>query len=156
MSPRLRRILGARERTPAALITAALNPDNNGGWAVSWAGDGVLPRAIHCATLVQAVDEAATAVATLYGRYPPVPEAELQLAIFPSRYRGGAMFDIGGHPGAFSAHDIQGSDRTVAGATLEDLLQAVRKIDDIPEGHYMFRWVRPVASLPLPPEVPRG
>ena len=63
-------------------------------------------------------------------------------------YQGGPIFDISGHAGALTAQDIQGSERSVSGATLEDLVAAVRQIPDLPADDSMFRWVRQVASLP--------
>jgi hypothetical protein len=121
MSKLLRRALGGKDRQPAALITGVIGPaEKNGGWSVSWAGDGA---------------------------WPPIPGAELQLAIYPWNYRGGPMFDIDGHPGSFTAHDIQGSDLTVYGATLEDLASAVEHMPDIPADDSMFRWIRQITSL---------
>jgi hypothetical protein len=35
-----------------------------------------------------------------------VPDAELQLAIYPWGYQGGPIFDISGHAGALTALDI--------------------------------------------------
>lgn len=92
--------------------------------------------------------QGAAAVAALYAQQPPVPDAELQLAIYPWGYQGGPIFDISGHAGALTALDIQGSERSVSGATLEDLVAAVRQIPDLPADDSMFRWVRQVASLP--------
>jgi hypothetical protein len=148
----LRRVTGSKERQPSALITGLVGPDKKGGWSVSWAGDGACPPDIHAISLTEAADQAAFAVAALYARYPPVAGAELQLAIYPWDYRGGPMFDIAGQAGALAARDIQGSDRSITGATLEDLVEAVRQMPDIPEGQSMFRWVRQVASLPLSAE----
>ena len=99
-------------------------------------------------------DQAASAVAALYARTSPIAGAELQLAIYPWTYDGGPdggpIFDIDGYPGSFTARDIQGSDRMVNGATLEDLVAAVEHMPDIPIGHSMFRWIRQIASLPVP------
>ena len=148
MGSLLRRLLGGEERQPAALITGIVGADPKGGWSVAWAGDGLWPPRLHAAALTQAADQAAAAVATLYAQHPPVPDAELQLAIYPWRYQGGPMFDISGHAGGLTARDIQGSERSVSGATLEDLVAAVRQIPDLPVDDSMFRWVRQVTSLP--------
>jgi hypothetical protein len=148
MSKLLRRALGGKDRQPAALITGVIGPaEKNGGWSVSWAGDGAWPPNLHAPTLTQAAGQAAAAVAALYTAAPPIPGAELQLAIYPWNYRGGPMFDIDGHPGSFTAHDIQGSDLTVYGATLEDLASAVEHMPDIPADDSMFRWIRQITSL---------
>jgi hypothetical protein len=144
-----RRFLGAKQQTPADLITGSAAPVKTGGWRVSWAGDGDLPGTVQAPSLTEAADEAAAAVATLYGQYPPVPGAEFQLAVFPWRYRGGPMFDISGHSGAFTARELDG-ERVLTGATLEDLVEAVRSIEDVPEEHSMFRWIREVQSLSIP------
>jgi hypothetical protein len=56
--------------------------------------------------------------------------------------------------GALTARDIQGRGRAVSGATLEDVVAAVRQMSDVPDGHAMFRWVRQVVSLPLPTASP--
>lgn len=150
MGTLLRRLLAAKERRPAALLTGVAGPGKQGGWSVSWAGDGAHPPRIHAASLTEAAGQAASAVATLYARHPPVVGAELQLAIYPWGYHGGAMFDITGHAGAFTALDIQGSGRSVTGATLEDLVDAVRSITDIAQDDSMFRWIRQVAALQVP------
>ena len=148
MASLLRRLLGGKERQPAALITGVIGPDPNGGWSVTWAGDGLWPSGVHASSLTQAADQAAAAVAALYAQHPPVADAELQLAIHPWEYKGGPMFDISGQAGGLTARDIQGSERSVSGKTLEDLVAAVRGLPDLPAEDSMFRWVRAVASLP--------
>jgi len=149
MSKLLRRALVGKDRRPAALITGAVGPEEKkGGWSVVWAGDGAWPPRVYAPTLTQVADQAGSAVAALYALAPPIPGAELQLAIYPWSYDGGPVFDIDGHSGSFTARDIQGSDLTVNGATLEDLVAAVEHMPDIPAGHSMFRWIRQIASLP--------
>jgi hypothetical protein len=147
MGSLLRHLLGGKQRQPAALITGVVGADPKGGWSVTWAGEGLWPPCVHAASLTQAADQAATAVVALYAQHPPVPDAELQLAIYPWRYQGGPMFDISGHAGALTARDIHG-ELSVSGTTLEDLVAAVRHIPGLPAGDSMFRWVRQVASLP--------
>ena len=95
-----------------------------------------------------------TVVASLYAGHPPVEGAELQLAIYPWHYDDGPMFDIAGQQGAFIARDIQGSDLAVQGTTLEDLITAVERMPDVPPDNAMFRWIRPIASLPARPVSP--
>ncbi|MGH3159663.1 MAG: hypothetical protein ACRDNF_24255 [Streptosporangiaceae bacterium] len=140
--------LAGRERQPAGLVTGVAGPDKKGGWSVTWAGDGALPSRVQAGTLTQATDEAASAVAALYAKFPPVAGAELQLAIYPWRYKSGPMFDISGSAGAYTARDIQGSELSVSGATLEDLVEAVRGLADAPGDDSMLRWIRQVAALP--------
>ena len=148
------RWLRGKERQPASLITGLAGPDKKGGWSVAWAGDGACPPRVHAETLTQAADQAETAVAALYASFPPVADAEFQLAIYPWAYQGGPMFDISGDAGAFTAHDIQGGGQSVSGATLEDLVEAVRQLADVPDDDSMFRWIRQVATLPLPAQPP--
>jgi hypothetical protein len=38
--------------------------------------------------------------------------------------------------------------------TLEDLVTAVERTPDVPPNDAMFRWIRPIASLPVPPTSP--
>jgi hypothetical protein len=155
MNKLLRRLLVGKERQLGALITGLAEPGKKGGWSVSWVGDGAWPPIIDAASLTHAVDQASSAVAALYAKYPPVAGVELQLAIYPwNNYRDGPIFDIAGHAGAFTARDIQGSDRSIAGETLEDLVEAVRQMTDIPDGNSMLRWIRQIASLPVPPLSP--
>lgn len=148
------RLLRAKERQPASLITGLAGPDKKNGWTVAWAGDGACPPRLHAATLTQAADQAAAAVATLYAGFPPVTGAEFQLAIYPWAYHSGPMFDVSGDAGAYTAHDIQGGGQSVSGATLEELVDAVRQLADVPDGDSMFRWIRQVATLPLPAQPP--
>lgn len=143
----MRRLLTGKERQPSALITATVGPGKNGGWSVSWAGDGVWPAQVQAASLTEAVDQAAAAAAGLYAEYPPVPDAELQFAIFPWGYQGGPMFDVTGDAGALTARDIQGSDRSVSGGSLEDLVEAVRQLPGGPDDDSMFRWVRTLSLI---------
>ncbi|HEX4059652.1 MAG TPA: hypothetical protein VHY58_01410 [Streptosporangiaceae bacterium] len=150
MAKLLGRLLGAKERQPADLITGVAGPGKKGGWSVVWAGDGSWPPRVHAETLTQAADQAAEAVTALYAQVPPVDGANFQLAIYPWDYQGGPMFDVSGGAGAYTAHDIQGSDQSVSGATLEELVEAVHRLADVPDGGSMFRWIRQVATLPLP------
>jgi hypothetical protein len=151
MAKLLGRLLGAKERQPADLITGVAGPDKKGGWSVVWAGDGAWPPRVHAETLTQAADQATGAVATLYAQFPPVDGADFQLAIYPWAYNGGPMFDISGDAGAYTARDIHGSHQSVSGATLEDLVEAARQLGGTVSEDSMFRWIRQVATLPVPP-----
>jgi hypothetical protein len=146
----MRRLLSGKERQPSELITAAVGPDKDGGWMVTWAGDGIWPPRVAAGSLTETADQAETAVATLYAEHPPVPGAELQFVLYPWRYKNGPIFDITGQPGALTARDIQGSEKSVSGATLEDLVEAVRQLPGVPADDSMFRWVRKVSSLSRP------
>jgi hypothetical protein len=143
-----RRLLGITERVPEDLLTAVVILDGKrGNWSVTWAGDGVWPEDLRAATLTEAVEQAATAVVELYARYPPNPDAELQMAIYPWNYRRGPMYDISYGPDGYSAHDLQDEVPAVQGATLEDLVAAAQHTPGAGVDHCMFRWVRPVASF---------
>jgi len=146
----MRRLLTGKERQPSALITAVVGPDKDGGWMVTWAGDGAWPSRVAAGSLTETADQAESAVAALYAGHPPVPGAELQFVLYPWGYKNGPIFDIAGTPGALTARDIQGSGKSFSGATLEELVEAVRQSPDVPDENSMFRWVRKVSSLPHP------
>lgn len=154
MGSLLRRWWLGRAGRPAALITGIAGPEKDGGWSVSFVSDGLEPAEVRTWTLTEALDGAAAAVASLYAEHPPVEGAELQLAIYPWDYRGGPMFDVAGQHGSFTARDLQGSDVAVQGATIEDLVTEVERKPDVPPKNSMFRWIRPIASLPVPPASP--
>ncbi len=120
-----------------------------GSWEVSWMSDSTRkePPEFEAASLTEAVDQAAAAAQTLWSTLPPIPGAEVDFAIYPWRYgRNGAIYDITGGPGGFTARDIQGSDREVRAASLEGLVEALSRE---PGGDVaMLRWVRPFAELP--------
>jgi hypothetical protein len=113
-------------------------------------GGGCLAAHYHSATLADAANAAGTAVATLYSKYPPVPDAELQMAIFPSKYDGDLILDINEDAGTFTAQNLEGGEPTVSAPSLDQLIQAARLISNVSDGQYMFRWIRPVASLARP------
>jgi len=150
----LRHLLLGRAGRPAALITGVVGHDEDGGWSVFFVSEGPEPAKVRAWTLTEVIDGASAAVVTLYAGHPPVDDAESQLAIYPWNYEGGAMFDIAGQQGSFSARDIQGSDLAVRGATLEDLVSAVERTPGVPANNAMFRWIRRIASLPSPPTSP--
>jgi hypothetical protein len=139
---------------PADLITGVVGRRKDGGWSAFFMSEGLAPADVRAWTLADVVAAADAAVAALYAQHPPVEGAELQLAIYPWDYRRGPIFDIAGEPGAFSARDIQGSDVEVRGATLEDLATAVEGLPGMKPNDAMFRWIRPIASLPVPPISP--
>jgi hypothetical protein len=154
MAKLMGRLLRTKERQPTSLITGVAGPDKKGGWSVTWVGDGAWPPRVHAETLTGAADQATAAVAALYAGSAPVADAEFQLAMYPWDYQGGAMFDVSGDAGAYTARDIQGSDESVCGATLEELVEAVRRLADAADGDSMLRWIRQVATLPLPAPPP--
>jgi hypothetical protein len=95
----------------------------------------------------RATGQAATAAPALWSTRPLVPGARPDFAIYPWRYgRNGAIYEISGGPGGFTARDTVGSNREVRAPGLEGLVEAVRRE---PGGDAaMLRWVRPSAELP--------
>lgn len=151
----LRRVWVGKAGRPADLITGVVGPEKDGGWSGFFMSEGLEPADVRAWTLTEVVDAADAAVASLYAKHPPVEGAELQLAIYPwGDYRRGPMFDVTGQPGSLTARDIQGSDAVVQGATLQDLVTAVERMPGMTLNDVMFRWIRPVASLPVPPTSP--
>lgn len=136
------------------MITGVAGQEEDGGWSVFFLGDGLEPADVQAWTLTEVIDRAVAAVASLYARYPPVDGAELQFAIYPWHYEDGPMFDIQGSPGSYRARDNQGSDLAVQGATLEDLVAAIARMPEVPPDNSMLRWIRSIASLPIPPDSP--
>jgi hypothetical protein len=145
----MRKLAGAMKGRRGNLITGIVSLGAE-GWTVIWVSDGAEPTRIHAPTLTGAADQAAAAVAALHASHPPVPGAELQLAIYPWDYlRNGPIFEIDAGPAAFTAHDIQGVCSTIVhGQALEDLVSAVRRAAEASARGSMFLWVRPVDSLP--------
>lgn len=121
----------------------------DGEWAINWMSDNTKkePPEFEAASLTEAVDQAATAALALWSIRPLIPGAQLDFAIYPWRYgKNGAIYDISGGPGDFTAHDIMGSNSEVRSPSLEGLVEAVRHE---PGGDAaMLRWIRPFAELP--------
>jgi hypothetical protein len=149
----LRRLWLGKAGRPAALITAVAGREKEGGWSVFFVSEGLEPREVRAWTLTEVIDGAVAAVASLYAKHPPVDGAELLLAIYPWEYRRGPMLDIAGQQGSFSARDLHGG-LVVRGATLEELVTALERAPGVPPNDSMFRWIRPIASLPIPPASP--
>jgi hypothetical protein len=105
------------------------------------------PPEFEAASLTEAVDQAATAALALWSARPPIPGAQLDFAIYPWRYgKNGAIYDIGGAGGHFTARDTMGSNSEVQAPSLAGLVEAV---SHEPGGDAaMLRWVRPFAELP--------
>lgn len=136
------------------MITGVAGPEMDGGWSVFFISEGLEPADVRAWTLTEVIDSAAAAVASLYAKHPPVDGAELQLAIYPWNFDDGPILDVAGKQGSFSARDIQGTDLAIQGATLEDLVTAVERMPGVPPDNSMLRWIRPIASLPIPPTSP--
>jgi hypothetical protein len=132
----------------AGVLTCLLFAEH-GVWAINWMSDNTKkePPEFEAASLTEAVDQAATAALALWSTRPPIPGARLDFAIYPWRYgRNGAIYEISGSPGGFTARDTVGSNREVQAPSLEGLVEAV---SHEPGGDAaMLRWVRPFAELP--------
>lgn len=150
----LRRWWLGKAGRPADLITGVAGPDKDGGWSAFFVSEGLEPAEVRGWTLTEVADRACAAVAALYAQHAPVDGAELQLAIYPWDYKGGAMFDVAGRQGEFAARDIQGSELAIEGATLEDLVAAIVRLGTPASEDSMLRWIRPIASIPVPPTSP--
>jgi hypothetical protein len=130
------------------LITGLAGP-RNGGWSVTWVCAGRVPDRIHAPTLSQAAVAASAAVTGLFASGAIAEATEFQLAIYPWPYHDGPIFEITCAAGGFTAQASNGGAASVHGATLEDLLTAAQRM---PSGHgAMFRWSRPVSTLPADP-----
>lgn len=130
------------------LLTGVVS-ERRGKWEVFWIAESTRyePQTFTAAGLTEAADQATTAALAKYVTGSHVPDAELQLAIYPWDYgKNAPMYDISGGPGEFRARDIQGSDREIAAESLEGLVVALCAE---PSGSAaMLRWVRPFAVLP--------
>jgi hypothetical protein len=131
-------------RTLTCMLTA-----EDGVWAISWLSDNTKkePPEFEAASLTEAADQAATAALALWSTLPLIPGAQLDFAIYPRRHaKIGAIYDISGGPGDFTARQFQGSEREVRASSLEGLVEAVSQQ---PGGDIaVLRWVRPFAELP--------
>jgi hypothetical protein len=137
------RIFG-RKRGPDPLMTAVVGLDAQLGWSVTFASYGVEPGEFWAASLTEAIDQAKRAVIDLYGRFPPVPDAEVQFAIYPWEYDAGPIYEVSLRGGQFVATDTTGeSARVYRASSLEHLVAAMTPYanDDT-----MLRWAWPVPS----------
>jgi hypothetical protein len=137
-----------RSDDTAGLLTCMVSAEDD-EWSISWLSDNTNkePPEFEAASLTEAVDQAGTAALALWSTRFLIPGAQLDFAIYPWRYgKNGAIYDISGVPGGYTARDIVGSDREVQAPSLEGLVEA---ISHEPGGDVaMLRWVRPFAELP--------
>jgi hypothetical protein len=128
------------------LVTCIVSRDRD-TWEVIWTSDGRTPSDFAVGRLTDAVERAINDVAVLYADQPAAAtSAELQFAIYPWADGGEMILDIQGTRGDLVARDIQGSDVTLHGRSLEDLLaNAETSLPDASK--VMFRWIRPVLGL---------
>ncbi len=116
-------------------------------WDVSWASDGRVPEDFKDHSLTTATDRAAAHVAAMYLGKPQAADAELQFAIYPWEGNPGkVILDITIDANSLLARDIQGTDITFQGASLEELVQKGETMVPNPSAA-MFRWIRRVRDL---------
>jgi hypothetical protein len=83
----------------------------------------------------------------MYSGKPQAADAELQFAIYPWEGNPGkVILDITATANGLVARDIQGTEITVEGASLEELVQRGETMVPIPK-EAMFRWIRRVSEL---------
>lgn len=120
---------------------------NRGSWDISWASDGRVPEAYTDHSLTAAADRASGCVAEMYSGKPQAADAELQFAIYPWEGNPGkVILDIATEANGLVARDIQGTEITIQGASLEELVQKGETVLPNPR-EAMFRWIRRVSEL---------
>jgi hypothetical protein len=136
--------LFGRKRSPDQLLTAIVGLDQDLGWSVTFASDGVEPGDLWAASLTEAIDQSKRAVVDLYGRFSPVPGAEVQFAIYPWEYDAGPIYEISMRGDQLVATDSTGeSSRVFQASTFEHLVAAMTPYanDDT-----MLTWIWPVPA----------
>jgi hypothetical protein len=129
-----------------SLVTCIVEREGE-DWEVSWASDGRVPEDFKDHSLTAAADRAAVGLAAIYAGEPQAASAELQFAIYP--WKGNpvkVILDITADPNGFVARDIQGTEITIQGASLEELVQKAETVVPNPN-EAMLRWIRRVADL---------
>lgn len=116
-------------------------------WDASWASDGRVPENFKAHSLTGATGRAATQAAAMYSGKPEAANAELQFAIYPWEGNPGkVILDITADANDLVARDIQGTEITIRGASLEELVQKGETMVPNPS-EAMFRWIRRVSEL---------
>jgi hypothetical protein len=130
----------------ADLITCVVERDDD-FWEVAWASDGRVPETFKDRSLTALTDRAAVCVAALYSGEPQAASAELQFAIYPWKGNPGkVILDMTTDGDSLVARDIQGTEITFHGESLEDLVQQGETMVPNPS-EAMFRWIRRVSEL---------
>jgi hypothetical protein len=128
------------------LVTCVVEREGE-SWSVSWASDGRVPDSFNDHSLTAATDRAAAQVSAMYSGKPQAADAELQFAIYPWEGNPGmVILDITATANGLVARDIQGTEITVEGASLEELVQRGETMVPNPK-EAMFRWIRRVSEL---------
>jgi hypothetical protein len=128
------------------LVTCVVELEDE-SWNVSWASDGRVPGDFGEKSLTAATDRAAAQVAEMYSGKPQAANAELQFAIYPwDGNPGNVILDITTDSDGLVARDIQGTEITVHGVSLEELVQKAETMVPDPK-EAMLRWIRRVSDL---------
>jgi hypothetical protein len=130
----------------ADLVTCVVERDGE-VWEVAWASDGRVPETFRNHSLTALTKQAAASVAAMYSGEPQAASAELQFAIYPWKGNPGkVILDITTDADGLVARDIQGTEITIRGESLEDLVQKGETMVPNPN-EAMFRWIRRVSEL---------
>ena len=128
------------------LVTCVVDRDGD-EWEVVWASEGRVPDNFKDHSLTAIAGRAAASVAGMYSGDPQAASAELQFAIYPWKGNPGkVILDITREAEGFVARDIQGTEITIQGASLEDLVQNAETMVPSPS-NAMLRWIRRVSEL---------
>jgi hypothetical protein len=135
------------KRELASLVTCILQR-TNGTWEATWVSDGTVPADFFADSLVEATDEASTAVASIYLGQVEATDAELQFAIYPWGGDGGSVIlDITPEADGYTARAIQGPDTVLRAKDLDTLIvEAERLLKGT--ANAMFRWISRVSTIP--------
>jgi len=128
------------------LITCVIEREGE-SWTVSWASEGNVPKSFNDHSLIAAADRAAAQVAAMYSGRAQASDAELQFAIYPWEGNPGkVILDITTAAAGLVARDIQGTEITIQGKSLDELVQKGETMVPNPR-EAMFRWIRRVSEL---------
>ena len=128
------------------LVTCVVEREGE-AWEAVWASDGRLPENFQDHSLTAVADRAAASLAAMYSGESEAASAELQLAIDPGKGNPGKMIlDITREAEGLVARDIQGTEITIQGASLDELVQKAETMVPNPS-EAMFRWIRRVSEL---------
>ena len=128
------------------LVTCVVEREGD-DWDVVWASDGRVPANFKGHSLTAVADRAVATVTAMYSGESQAANAELQFAIYPWKGSPGkVILDITADANGLVARDIQGTEITIRGASLEELVQKAETMVPNPS-EAMFRWIRRVREL---------
>ena len=128
------------------LITCVVDREGD-TWDGVWISGGRVPASLKDHSLSAVADKAAASVAALYSGEAQAEKAELLFAIYPWEGNPGkVILDVTSDGEGLVARDIQGTEITIRGASLEDLVQKAETMVPNPS-ETMLRWIRRVSEL---------